>query len=278
MPGPATTAEVPTPLGEWRRYRRSLAQFWSASLAAQMEYQFNLLIELLAVLGTLAGSAFTLSLFYGHGQRLGGWSWDSALVVLGLHTFLDGVASTVLRPNLSELVKQVQNGSLDFVLLKPIDSQFWISLRTWSPSGVPEMLLGLLVAGLALQRSGAAVTAQSLVLAAGMLACGVVILYSLWFVLAATSIWFVKVWNATEVLRSLLSVGRYPVDAYPPALRLLFTTLLPVAFLTTVPAEALLGHFRSGWMAASVMVAGLSFVGSRLIWRQALRHYTSASS
>ena len=62
-----------------------------------------------------------------------------------------------------------------------------------------------------------------------MLLAGGLILYSLWFLIAATSIWFVKTWNATEVLRALLASGRYPLNAYPPALRLLFTLVLPVA-------------------------------------------------
>jgi len=126
-----------------RRHGRCIALFWSTSLEAEMEYPFNLLIELVAVLMTLAGNLFTLSLFYGHGQALGGWSWDGALVVLGLHTLLDGMASTWLRPNLGALVKHVQSGSLDFVLLKPLDSQVWLSLRSLSPWGVPEMLSGL---------------------------------------------------------------------------------------------------------------------------------------
>jgi ABC-2 type transport system permease protein len=111
-----------------------------------------------------------------------------------------------------------------------------------------------------------------------LLLAALVILYSLWFVLAALSIWFVKVWNATEVLRYTLVAGRYPVSAYPPALRLLFTFVLPVAFLTTVPAEALLGRGSALWAIGSLLVAALSFAGSRLLWRFAQRHYTSASS
>ena len=261
-----------------RRYGLSLGRFWSASLAAQMEYQLNLIIELLATIGSLAGSLFTLSLFYGHGQRLGGWRWEEALVVLGLSIFLDGFSSSLLRPNLSELLKQVQNGTLDFVLLKPIDSQFWVSLRNASPWGVPEMAMGLGLALVGLIRSGARPGPGGLAIGLLLLACGVAILYSLWFVLAATSIWFVKVWNATEVLRSLLGVGRYPISAYPPVLRVVFTAVLPIAFLTTVPAQALLGRATPFWCGASAVLALLALAGSRLVWSLALRHYTSASS
>jgi ABC-2 type transport system permease protein len=265
-------------LNNIRRHGRSIARFWSSSLAAEMEYQFNLLIEVAATLSTLAGSLFTLSLFFGHGQQLGGWRWESALVVLGIYTMLNGFSSTLLRPNLGNLVKQVQSGGLDFVLLKPMDSQIWLSLRTLSPWGLPEIVLGLALVVVGTIRSGARPELPALINGGLMLLAGVTILYSLWFVLAATSIWFVKIWNATEVLRSLLAAGQYPVSAYPPALRVVFSTILPVAFLTTVPAEAILGLASGRSVLAGLILAGISLLGSRALWRLALRHYTSASS
>jgi ABC-2 type transport system permease protein len=115
-------------------------------------------------------------------------------------------------------------------------------------------------------------------LALALLTAGGLILYSLWFLLAGLSIWFVKVWNATEVLRYTLVAGRYPISAYPPALRVLFTLVLPVAFLTTVPAEALLGRASAAWALGSLTAASISLVATRLFWQFALRHYTSASS
>jgi ABC-2 type transport system permease protein len=175
-------------------------------------------------------------------------------------------------------VKQVQSGGLDFVLLKPMDSQVWLSLRTLSPWGLPEMLLGLALVVVGTIRSGARPDAITILTGGLMVLAGVTILYSLWFVLAATSIWFVKIWNATEVLRSLLAAGQFPVSAYPPALRVVFSTILPVAFLTTVPAKAILGLASGGSLLAGLFLAGLSVVGSRALWRLALRHYTSASS
>jgi ABC-2 type transport system permease protein len=111
-----------------------------------------------------------------------------------------------------------------------------------------------------------------------LLASSAVILYSLWFMLAALSIWFVKVWNATEVLRYVLVAGRYPVSAYPAGLRSLFTLVLPVAFLTTVPAEAILGRVSGDWAFASLGVAAAALGLSRWFWQYALRYYTSASS
>jgi ABC-2 type transport system permease protein len=261
-----------------RRYLLTLRRFWGAAVAAQLEYQANLWIELLAMAGNLAGSLFVLTLFFRHGQSLGGWSWPAAQVVLGAYTVLDGFTSSLLRPNLSRIVNHVQEGTLDFVLLKPIDSQFWLSLRTVSPSGLPELLVGLGLMVWAAPSAGAPLSLPALLLTTSLIASASLILYALWFVLATTSIWFVKTWNATEVLRAALMAGRYPVSAYPAAMRTFFTLVLPVAFLTTVPAEALLGRLSWPWAVASVLVAALALLISRQFWRFALLFYTSASS
>ena len=260
------------------RYWRTLRRFWGTAVAVQLEYQANVLIELLAVVMSLSGSLFMLSLFFGPDQTLGGWSWPQALMVQGLYTVFDGMASTWLRPNLGAIVTHVREGTLDFVLLKPIDSQFWLSLRTLSPAGLPEIGLGFVVATWGAIQAGVVLSPLSVLAVLVMLVAGGLILYSLWFLIAATSIWFVKTWNATEVLRTLLASGRYPLSAYPPALRVLFTFLLPVAFLTTVPVEILLGQMQAGSLILGVLLATTFFALSRSFWLFALRHYTSASS
>ena len=199
-------------------------------------------------------------------------------MVQGLYTVFDGMATTWLRPNLGAIVTHVREGTLDFVLLKPIDSQFWLSLRTLSPAGLPEIGLGLGLLAWGSHQAGVVVSLPALFAVLVMLIAGGLILYSLWFLIAATSIWFVKTWNATEVLRALLASGRYPLSAYPPTLRLLFTFVLPVAFLTTVPAQVLLGEAAVPMLLAGLALALMFFAIARAFWLFALRFYTSASS
>lgn len=260
------------------RYLNTLRLFWSNALAIQLEYQINFFVELIAMVGTLSGSVFILSLFFSQGNQLGNWTWEEALVVQGIYTLLDGVTNTWLRPNLTEIVNYVREGTLDFVLVKPIDSQFWLSLRTISPSGIPEIFLGFSLIIYACQKLGANFNFQILFCSGIMLGVGIIILYSLWFLIASTSIWFVKTWNATEVLRAILAAGRFPVSAYPITLRFIFTLILPIAFLTTAPAEMLLNKIDISMILLGVILAFVFYKSSRLFWKFALKHYSSASS
>ena len=261
-----------------RRYLKTIKLFWSTAFASQLEYQLNFLIELIAMLGTLLGSVFILSLFFTEGRQLGDWTWESALVIQGVYTFLDGLTNALLRPNLTEIVNYVREGTLDYVLLKPIDSQFWLSVKKFSFAGLPEIILGLLIVFWSAIKSGTNFSFYYLSLFLVSLFFGFIILYSVWFLIAASSIWFVKTWNATEVLRALLAAGRYPITAYPVILRFIFTLILPVAFLTTFPAEAILGELEFSVLIIGLILSSLFFIFSRFFWNYALKHYTSASS
>ncbi|MEB3180785.1 MAG: ABC transporter permease [Nostocaceae cyanobacterium] len=259
-----------------QRYVKLLELFWSTSIAAEMEYRANFVLATLSSLGNLAGSIFGLFLFYRGGYTFAGWSWEAALVVLGIFTLLQGFSATFLAPNLNRIVRQVQEGTLDFVLLKPIRSQFWLSSHTLSPWGLPDLFFGIVIISFAGTRLGLGI--GDYLLSAIPLLFGFIILYSLWFMLGATSIWFVKIYNVTEVLRGLLEAGRYPMVAYPSAYRFFFTFVVPVAFLTTVPAEAMLGRTQVTWVIGAGVLAVALFVFSTFFWRFALRFYTSASS
>jgi ABC-2 type transport system permease protein len=141
---------------------------------------------------------------------------------------------------------------------------------------LPDIIFGGILIGYAGGRLG--ITLTNYLISAIPLVFGLGSLYSLWFMLGATSIWFVKIYNVTEVLRGLLEAGRYPMVAYPIAYRFFFTFIVPVAFLTTVPAEAMLGRVQAGWIVgAGVLALGLLTI-TRFFWGFALRFYTSASS
>ena len=258
------------------RYFHVLKLFWGAAIAAELEYRINFVLAAVSSLGNLAGSLFGLFLFYRPGYRFSGYSWEEALVVLGIFTLLQGFSSTFLEPNLSRIVDRVQQGTLDFVLLKPISSQFWLSANTVSPWGIPDVIFGAVLLLYAANKLG--VEIGNYFLTAIPLLFGTITLYSIWFMLGATSIWFVKISNVTEVLQGLLEAGRFPMAAYPAAYRFFFTFVVPVAFLTTVPAEAMLGRGEIVWIAgAGILAIGLLFL-SRYFWQFALRFYTSASS
>ena len=237
------------------------------SLAIELEYKINIFIDLITALFGLAGSVFLLSIFFSNTPEIAGWSFEEALIIQGIYTILNGVTNTWLSPNLTEIVKYIREGTLDFVLIKPIDSQFWISLKRISPTGLVEILLGALVLIYCFYINNLNFNFTSTLLLIITILCSISILYSLWFLISTTTIWFVKTWNATEVLRSFLYIGRFPVDSFSLPLRIFFSTFIPITFITTIPSEVILGISTIWKIILEIFVSYIFLFFSRKFWK-----------
>jgi len=115
------------------------------------------------------------------------------------------------------------------------------------------------------------------ILAASLVA-GAVIVYSFWLMLATLAFWFVRVENMLQIFSSMYEAGRWPVGFYPRWLRFMLTFLIPVAFATTVPAQALAGRLSWPTFAGAFALAAALAVLSRVFWRVGVRRYSGASS
>lgn len=241
-----------------------------------MEYRLNFFLSVINSLINVSGSIFGLFLFYRVVNNLGGWSFEEALVVMGVFIMIEGFSQSFLNPNLNYIANYVWMGTLDFVLLKPVDTQFFLSTRNLSMWGFPNMIIGFILVIYSGIKTGVGV--MDVVWGVITINLSLIILYSIWFVLGSLSIWFVKIYNITFVLKQLIEAGRYPITAYPEIYRFIFTFVVPVMFLTTVPASFITGKGKPLITLISAIVAILLFIFSRTFWNFARRHYSSASS
>ncbi len=261
-----------------RKYLKVYKKFLHTSLASELEYKTNILVDLITAILSLVGSIFLLSIFFQNSGYIGGWQFEQALIIQAIYTILNGITNTWFNPNLTEIVKHIREGTLDFVLLKPIDSQFFISLKKINPSGFLEIMLGFLLLFYCIRINQINLNLSFLTLSLITISCSICILYSLWFFISTTTIWFVKTWNAIEVLRSFLYIGRFPLNSFSFSLRIFFSVFIPIAFITTIPSEVFLGLSVLWKIILEVIVATVFLITSRKLWLFALKFYSSASS
>jgi len=261
-----------------RKYLKVYKKFLHTSLASELEYKTNILVDLITAILSLIGSIFLLSIFFQNNEYIGGWKFEQALIIQSIYTILNGITNTWFNPNLTEIVKHVREGTLDFVLLKPIDSQFFNSLKKINPSGFLEIMLGFFLLFFCIRINQINLNLSFLTLSLTTLSCSICILYSIWFFISTTTIWFVKTWNAIEVLRSFLYIGRFPLNSFSFSLRVFFSIFIPIAFITTIPSEVFLGLSQLWKILLEVIVAFVFLFTSRKFWLFALKFYTSASS
>ncbi|RJQ83938.1 MAG: hypothetical protein C4519_05980 [Desulfobacteraceae bacterium] len=260
------------------RYFKLLAIFYKNALYAEMEYRANFIASALMSIFWVAFAWLGLYIFFFHRSQIGGWRFYQAMLVVGGFTLFNGLIEALLRPNITRIVEQIRLGTFDFVLVKPVNSQFMASLRHLSVFKLVDVGLGVGIIILALIKGEIMPSTGQWFMALGFAANGALILYSIWVLMVSTAFWFVRVDNITELFTSIYETGRFPVHVYPGWLRAALTFVVPIAFVTTFPAEALLGRAGPLFLGIACLLAAGLLTCSTVLWRFAVRHYSSASS
>ncbi len=101
-------------------------------------------------------------------------------------------------------------------------------------------------------------------------------LYSFWLLIVSVSFYAVKVDNLSSLFTSIFDAARWPATVFRGAFRTIFTFVIPLVVMATLPANALLG--RLAWTSLVASVAGaIGFsIAARGVWLMSLRRYTSA--
>lgn len=267
------------------RLGRLFARIVVISVQRELAHRANFGFQALRMAVELTVGILTLELVFSRTTTLAGWGSAQALVVLGFFTCMSGVLQAFVEPNLVFFsVRVVHSGLLDEVLLRPVPSVVLASLGTCQPWALAQVVLGIGVIVTGLARAGA--TPNLLEIGAGVLVvlAGIATMWATRLLVAALAFWS-PYGDPSVLYEAAWQLGRYPVGIYPAALRVILATVVPIAFLTTVPARILLGGGGHGW-GSSIIVPALGGLAvsvaavliAILVWNRALQRYTSATS
>jgi ABC-2 type transport system permease protein len=278
-------------------YLRVLGTFARNSLIRNMMFRANFLVECLSsITWTLMNLGFYLLIFR-YTQSIGagtGWGQWEFFAFLATTMLINSLVQTLFMPNCEDISDLIRTGGLDFALLKPIDTQFLISLEKIDWSSLANFFAGLVLLGVSLVQMTTR-PHDPLVLHAWMVLlypfyvlCGVTMLYSLMISLSATSIWLGQNRSLYDFWFYITNFSRYPMEIYQgrwgTPLRRFCTFIVPVLLVVNVPARIIARpvapHGETVWpLAALALVATVvSLLVSRWIFLAALRSYRSASS
>lgn len=260
----------------WRSSGRLVRALWRINVAEELTYRANFVASLLGTTFWLATAMLTVAVFFRQTPRLGGWSFWEVVVLLGVFNALSGLVETMLRPSIGQLVQDVRSGTLDLVLARPVEAQVYVSFRRLDIWRIGDIVVGLGLSTFALVKLGRAPGPMEIAAFFVTLAAAAAVVYSIWIALMSMAFWFVSVENLSVLFDAVFEAARYPVSAYPGALRFLFLYLIPIAWTTTIPASALTGRLGGSFALIAAGVAALALLLTRLLWRTALRRYTSA--
>lgn len=251
---------------------------WRLGAQYEVQYRMNFALQLVESAVRLVTGVVAIQLVFGFATDLGGWSEPELLAVLGVHLLLGGILSTFVIPNMFRFMFEVNEGELDFALIRPVDSQLFISTRQIRFWNVVDIAVGTVVLGWALAGLQGDLAFFEIAVFAGSLVCGALILYSIWIAFTTTAFWLIDVDEMANLITGLYDAGRWPIRVYPLWLQGALTVVVPLGVAITVPAEALTGRLTWQAMSSLILITAVALTASRAYWRYGVKNYSGASA
>jgi ABC-2 type transport system permease protein len=262
-----------------KRYLTIYLALWKNSVVREMTFKANFLLWIFVELLWFGLQLTFITVIYRHTDHIGDWSKWEVVLLMGASHLIQQLFQAFFLSNCTQFSELIRTGKLDFMLLLPISTRFIVSLRQVDLGGFVNALSALAVMIYSLKQLAIVPSALEIFGFLVLVAAGILIHYSLIFLLATISFWTVRAQGIIWGYYSLFNIARLPDAAFRGFFKVFFTFAVPMLLVANVPAKLLVSKLHSPF--EMVLVLGMMvvcFTMSQFGWNFSLRHYTSASA
>lgn len=252
-------------------------------MRAQTVYRGSFAIEVVASLGATVSGFLEIYVIFANVPALGGLDFTAAVLLFALAHVSFSLADMVVG-HLDTLPTYLRTGTLDAFLLRPLPVLAQLITAEIALRRLGRTAAGSVLAAIALARTDVAWSAAKVALLVVTVCSGTVIFAGLFVAAAAVQFWLVE---GGEFTASFVYGGSYaaefPTSVFSLPARVLFTFVVPAAFVAYLPVLTLLDVPPPGGLPAWIgwctpLAAVATWTAALLGWRAGLRHYTGTGS
>jgi ABC-2 type transport system permease protein len=263
----------------WQRYLTLFAVLWRNSVTREMSFKGNFILWIIVEFLWFGLQLCFVTVIFSQTESVGTWTRWQVMLLVGTSNFIQQIYQAFFLTNCTNLSELVRTGKMDFLLLLPVNTRFLVSFRVVDLGAFINALFAACVVAYAGVQLHLHPTFLQWIGFAVLCVFGVVIHYSLMFILATISFWTVRAQGIVWGYYNLFNIARLPDDAFRGLFKAFFTFALPVLLVSNVPTRVLADKITSPWAWVCLLLTGWFWTAaSEWFWRVSLRRYTSASS
>ena len=266
-------------LSSLKRYLGLYAALWKNSVTREMSFKGNFILWIFVEILWFGLQLSFVSVIFSQTKTIGTWTQWQMVLLVGASNFIQQLYQAFFLTNCTNLSELVRTGKMDFLLLLPVNTRFLVSLRVVDLGAFVNALFAVCVMTFAAVKLQLHPTLGQFLGFGALCLVGILIHYSLMFILATICFWTVRAQGIVWGYYNLFNIARMPDEAFRGAFKAVFTFALPVLLVSNVPVRVLADKFYapSAWL--RLLGAGLLWAMiAEWFWRFSLRRYTSASS
>ena len=261
-----------------KKYFSIYLNIFKMSFMSEMTHKENFLTWIAVHSISLLTLIIFFKLVYANVTQINGWNQYQSLLVLGTGTLITGLGSLTFFPFMYGFSREIQKGVFDFKLAKPLNILFqsafrWVDIEDLMVT--PNAILLIIYSIWKLQPQNILLNTLGYVI---MLISSMLFLFSILTLIQSLAFRFIQINSVTDFYWSLVNITKYPAKAIKNVSQVALYALVPLAIISSVPSEVLMGRWEPVWIIGSLVLATVSFIISYRVFMSALRHYSSASS
>jgi ABC-2 type transport system permease protein len=261
-------------IGALLQHARIARQFARIGVVRKAQFKVEFWFQVAMDFFWYATHVATFEFLYRQVDTIAGWDRAEFRVLLG-YLFVSDAFMMVWLGQMSRFGRDVKDGALDPVRVRPAATLFVYAFQQFSLEGCVNMVMACAYLGYAVGIAPGFSAASSLALLLGIALCFwvrvvVVTLFSI------GELWLLGSEVGSFLKDLLYSTTDRPVDVFGTRLRLFLLYIVPVGALTQVPASIVLGHYsaiEAAGACAWLVALGLAVIAA---WNRSLRRYESA--
>lgn len=253
--------------------------FVKNGLIHQLEYRINFIMFLIAELNFVILKVFYVVVLYNTNVSINGIPSEMMLILGGTFMIITGIYASVFMVNVNMLSYHISTGMLDTFITKPVSLQFMLSCRRFDIGAlVPNIVVGLIMLIIGLNRVNLAFDFEMIIGFTLFIISSTVLAYSLFFGIQLLSFYLIKSDAVTGVLEVMWDYNNMPMTIYSKTIQNVLTFGLPLFVISNFPFLFLIGELSISYMIWALIAPIFFFTLTRVMWKTAIRNYSSASS
>lgn len=260
-----------------KRYFRIYKAILKINLSYILAYRANFFNSVFSSFAWGVFNFIWIGLLTSKTSHVFGWKTDELVVITIGYVLLTGIFYSLFSRNFESFSRIIDRGEFDGILLKPLDSQFQITMMRISYSSLIRTVMGIILLVWWIVIHHYSVGIPEIIGFVILVFVGVAMMYTIWFLFITVIIWYPNLGNMVELLYTINGFARYPVEMLKNSGAMVLLIFVPLSLIVSTPAKALLQKNAWGDIALLVVISSFLLYVSRVWWKHALKSYTSAS-
>ncbi|MBI3534918.1 MAG: ABC-2 family transporter protein [Deltaproteobacteria bacterium] len=260
------------------RYLRLFLYFVRFSISRALEFRFDFTFRIVMDCVYYFVNIYFYKILFIHSLQIAGWSEPQMMIFISGYLLIDALNMTLFSNNTWAIPILVNRGDLDYYMLRPVSTFFFISLRDFAANSFINLLITIGIMTWSFAHYPVSLPAINIVLYLVFIINGLFLYHAMNMLFIIPVFWTHSVFGFREVFWGFVRVLERPDQIYDGWIRKLFTFILPFCLMASFPAKLLFESLNSLVIIHIIFVTSMFWGLVMLLWHLALRHYSSASS